>query len=350
MSLTVLSVAYPLAEVGPDAVGGSEQVLQQLDRALVEAGHKSIVVACEGSRTAGTLVTIPATRGPIDDAAREAAFARHREAVAKVLERRRVDVVHIHGIAFHNFLPPPGPPVLATLHGPWSWYPEEALRPSRPDTWLHCVSKTQHDTAPPGVHLLPPIENGVPVEALTARHAKRGFALILGRVCPEKGVHLAIEAAKRAGIPLLIAGEVHAYEDHERYFEEEIKPRLDDERRFIGPLDFVRKRRFLTAARCLLVTSVVQETSSLVAREALACGTPVIAFPNGAVPEAIEHGRTGFLAQHVDEMAEAIRAAASLDAEACRRAARERFSLRHMVERYFDIYRRLARGEQPCAA
>ncbi len=287
MSLTVLSVAYPLAEVGPDAVGGSEQVLQQLDRALVEAGHKSIVVACEGSRTAGTLVTIPATRGPIDDAAREAAFARHREAVAKVLERRPVDVVHIHGIAFHNFLPPPGPPVLATLHGPWSWYPDEALRPSRPDTWLHCVSKTQHDTAPPGVHLLPPIENGVPVEALTARHAKRGFALILGRVCPEKGVHLAIEAAKRAGIPLLIAGEVHAYEDHERYFEEEIKPRLDDERRFIGPLDFVRKRRFLTAARCLLVTSVVQETSSLVAREALACGTPVIAFPNGAVPEAI---------------------------------------------------------------
>ena len=106
----------------------------------------------------------------------------------------------------------------------------------------------------------------------------------------------------------------------------------------------------MLAARCLLVTSVVQETSSLVAREALACGTPVIAFPNGAVPEAIEPGRTGFLMDDVDGMAAAIRAAGTLDPEACRRAARERFSLRRMVERYFDIYRRLARGEQPCAA
>ena len=350
MSLTVLSVAYPLAPVGPDAVGGSEQVLYRLDQALVRAGHRSIVVACESSQTAGTLVPVPAPPERIDYAVQHAAFERHRAAVAAALERWPVDIVHVHGILFHNFLPPPGVPALVTLHGPWSWYPEEALRPSRPDTWLHCVSATQHRTAPPGVRLLRPIENGVPVEALAARHAKRRFALILGRVCAEKGVHHALEAARRADVPLLIAGEVHGYEDHEYYFEQEVKPRLDDKRRFIGPLDFTRKRRFLTAARCLLVASVAHETSSLVAREALACGTPVVAFANGALPEAIEHGRTGFLVRDEAEMAEAIQAAAALDPEACRQVARERFSLERMVARYFDLYERLARGERPRAA
>ncbi len=342
MSLTVLGVAYPLAAVGPDAVGGAEQVLTHLDRALVAAGHRSIVVAQEGSRTSGTLVAVAREPGVLDDNAMARARARHAQAIADALARWPVDLVHLHGIDFHAYLPPPGVPALATLHLPPSWYPEAALRPARPDTWLNCVSRAQHQACPPSPNLLAPIPNGVPVAELRARHAKRRFALMLGRICPEKGVHLAIEAARRAGSALLIAGAVFRYATHARYFAEEVAPRLDRSRRFVGPIGFARKRRLLTAARCLLVPSLAPETSSLVAREALACGTPVVAFPNGALAETVEHGRTGFLVRTVAEMADAIGLAGGLDAEVCRATARARFSLERMTADYLALYERLA--------
>lgn len=341
MSLTILSVAYPLAPVGLDAVGGAEQVLSQLDHALTRAGHRSIVIACEGSEAAGTLVPVPRIDGSLDGAWR-IAHERHRRAIADALDRWPVDVVHLHGIDFYCYFPQVGPPVLATLHGPVSWYPDDALYPGRPNTWLHCVSQTQHRACPPGMPLLSPIENGVPVDDLAARHGKRRYAMVLGRICPEKGIHLAIDAAKRAGMPLLIAGEVFAYEAHQRYFADEVLPRLDAERRFIGPIGFHRKRRLLSAAQCLLVPSLEPETSSLVAREAIACGAPVVAFATGALPETVEHGRTGFLVRDVDGMAEAIPAARTLDPEVCRRTARERFSFVRMVAQYVDAYQRLA--------
>ena len=346
MSLTILSVAYPLAPIGPDAVGGAEQVLSQLDCALVEAGHRSIVVAQEGSQTAGTLVAVPREAGLLDEAARERAWARHRRAIVVALERWPVDLIHLHGIDCHAYMPTSGVPTLITLHLPPSWYPDATLWPSRPDTWLHCVSQAQHDACPPSPNFLPPIPNGVPVAALQARHAKRRYALMLGRICPEKGVHLAIEAAKRADIALLIAGEVFPYEAHTRYFAKEVVPRLDEERRFIGPIGFARKRRLLTAARCLLVPSLASETSSLVAREALACGTPVVAFPNGALTETVEHGHTGFLVRDVDEMAGAIEAARGIEPETCRAIAHARFSLERMIAGYLSVYERLTATER----
>jgi len=344
--LTVLSVAYPLAPVGPDAVGGAEQVLSAVDRALHAAGHRSIVVAQEGSTVAGALRPVPRPRGALDDAARAKAQADTARAVAEALRAERVDALHLHGIDFHAYLPPRGPPALVTLHLPASWYPAEALRPSRPATWLHGVSASQHAAlldarAEP---LLPPVPNGVPVEALgAARHARRPFALALGRVCPEKGQHLALEAARAAGVPLLIGGAVYPYEAHERYFAREVSPLLDRRRRFLGPVGFARKRRLLAAARCVLVPSTAPETSSLVAMEAAACGTPVVAFPSGALPEVVEHGRTGFLVPDAAAMAEAIgRVGALLDPEGIRRAARERFSEARMAGEYLALYRRLA--------
>ncbi|HET8728701.1 MAG TPA: glycosyltransferase [Alphaproteobacteria bacterium] len=344
MSLTVLSVAYPLAAVGPDAVGGAEQVLTLLDRALVQAGHRSVVVACEGSQTAGTLVSVPMERDVLDDAAKAAAHARHRRAIAAALNRWPVDLVHMHGIDFHAYLPPPGVPVLVTLHLPPGWYPEGCLTPDRPNTWLHCVSASQARACPSGARLLPPIENGVATDDLAARHAKRRFALTLGRICPEKGFHIALDAARRADMSLLVAGEVFRYDAHERYFETEIRPRLDHRRRFLGPLGFVRKRRLMTAARCVVVPSLAPETSSLVAMEALACGTPVVAFPSGALADIVEHGRTGFLVRDEHEMADAMEAADRLDPEVCRAVARQRFPFERMLGRYFASYRDLARS------
>jgi glycosyltransferase involved in cell wall biosynthesis len=338
----VLSVAYPLAPVSRDTAGGAEQVLATLDRALVAAGHTSIVVAQEGSRVAGTLLPVPKPVGMLDERATATAQDATRRAVTDALVRWPIDVVHLHGIDFHAYLPPPGPPVLATLHLPLSWYPPEALRPARPDTWLVCVSETQHRASPPSPNLLRPIANGVDVEGLAARHARRSFVLFLGRICPEKGVHLAIEAARRALAPLLIAGEVFPYGAHRRYFDDVIAPQLGPGCRFLGPVGFARKRRLLTAARAVLVPSLAEETSSLVAREAAACGTPVIAFPNGALAEAVDEGRTGFLVPDASTMADAIGCVSSLSSRTCRQVARARFSEHQMVAEYLGLYGRLA--------
>jgi glycosyltransferase involved in cell wall biosynthesis len=229
-----------------------------------------------------------------------------------------------------------------TLHLPPEWYPPAIFELERPRTFLHCVSAAQRARCPKGVRLLPDVPNGVALDALAARHAKRRFALALGRICPEKGFHIALDAAKRAGVPLLLAGQTFPYEAHETYFAREIAPRLDRSRRFLGPIELVRKRRLLTAAQCLLLPSLAPETSSLVAMEALACGTPVVAFRAGALPEIVEHGRTGFLVDDEGAMTDAIHAATRIDPEFCRAAARQRFSLDHTIERYFARYRVLA--------
>jgi len=340
MGLTVLSVAYPFAPVGADSVGGAEQVLGHIDEALVCAGHCSIVIGCEGSTVAGRLLPVPRVSGMLDEGEIEAAHSRHRRAINAALERWPIDIIHLHGVDFHRYLPRANVPILVTLHLPVSYYPTEALHPG-PGVWINCVSQSQHATCAPDPQLLPPIENGVANNFFTSRHAKRGFALMLARICPEKGVHLAIEAAKRAAVPLLIGGGVFSYPAHQRYFEQEIRPRLDRWRRFIGPIGLRRKRRLLAAARCLLVPSLVPETSSLVAREALASGTPVVAFARGALNEALEHERTGFLVNDESQMAEAITRTSIIDPATCRSSARERFSLERMTRQYNATYRSL---------
>jgi hypothetical protein len=322
--------------------GGAEQVLSALDHALVAAAHRSIVVAPEGSHTAGTLVATAPLPGPITDDARHFMQRRQRESIAAALDRWPVDVVHAHGLDFTEHLPETGIPTLVTLHLPAEFYPSDALSAARPLTWFNCVSAAQQRTFPPLRNMLAPILGGVPVERLEARHSKRNFALTLGRICPEKGIHLALDAAELAGVPLLIAGQVFAYPYHQAYFDAQIQPRLGQNSRFLGPVGFVRKRRLLSAARCLLVPSLVAETGSLVAMEALACGTPVIAFPAGALADIVEPGSTGFLVNDAREMAEAIAAAGNIDPERCRKAARERFSLDRMVEQYLALYERLA--------
>lgn len=340
MSLTVLSVAYPFAPVGPDAVGGAEQVLSALDHALVERGHRSIVLACAGSVTAGELVVLDLPPGGIDDVARRRVWTACRAAIDRLLRREAIDVVHLHGIDFHAYLPRTAP-TLATLHLPLDWYPQTIFRP-QPNLWLHCVSQAQHESRPAGANLLPPIPNGVSRRLFETACRKRGHAIMLTRICPEKGVDIALEAARLAGVKLLIGGQVFPYEAHRRYFEERVRPLLDGSRRFLGPLGFDRKRRLLAAARCALVPSLVAETSSLSAIEALACGTPVVAFASGALPSLIEHGRTGFIVKDVREMADAILAAGDLDPAACRAAAAARFSLKRMTARYLDTYRMIA--------
>lgn len=343
MRLNVLSVGYPLAPVGPDAAGGSEQILTLLDRELVRRGDTSVVVACSGSKVEGTLVENHLPPGIIDGRVHSEAQERHRLAIAAALERWEFDLIHMHSLDFHAYLPPDGPPLLVTLHLPPDWYPARVFHPTRPRMWLHCVSASQESRCPESDALLPFIENGVPLERFRTRVSRRSYVLTLGRVCPEKGLHHALDAAALAGVPAIVAGEIFPYREHEEYYRQELAPRLDGRtRRFIGPAGFARKRRLLAAARCLLVPSLVPETSSLVAMEALACGTPVIAFPSGALPEIVEQGHTGYLVNDAAEMAEAIRMTDRIDREACKEEARRRFSAERMIARYIERYESLA--------
>jgi glycosyltransferase involved in cell wall biosynthesis len=344
--LSILSVAYPFAPVASDTAGGAEQILSQLDRALVELGHRSTVIAMQGSRTAGRLLPIAAPVGLIDDSARARGHDAVRHAIAQGTLHEQPDLIHVHGIDFAKYLPTQNVPVLVTLHMPLELYARGALQPTREGVWFVPVSSSQARAASSGITLLPPIENGVEIPP-SLRRARRRYLLALGRICPEKNYTAALDAARLSGFPLLLAGQVYPYREHVSYFESEIKPRLDTERRWIGLVSGARKQRLLGAARCLLVPSQIAETSSLVAMEALAAGTPVIAYRSGALPEVVEHGRTGFIVEDISEMAQAIRAVGEIDPEACRAAARERFPLSRMITKYLTLYEQLAVGRSP---
>jgi glycosyltransferase involved in cell wall biosynthesis len=341
MPLTILSIAYPFTYVGEDAVGGSEQILTMLDRALTEAGHRSLVIAAEGSKLRGTLLPSPPPRGMLDSAIREEGQRVHKGLIEEALAKYSVDVVHMHTLDFHQYLPPAGTPTLATLHLPPSWYPAQIFHLRRPHFYLNCVSRSEQKACPPSPLLLPPISNGVDVGRLRTANSKRTHALALGRICPEKAFHLGMDAARLADVDFVLAGEVFPYSHHQEYFEREIAPRLSNRRQFLGPVNFDTKKRLLAKAKCLLVTSEVQETSSLVAMEALAVGTPVIAFPTGALPEIVEHGRTGYLVTNVREMADAIAAVDEIDRDECKTVACRRFSAEKMIAAYFRTYRRI---------
>ena len=210
MGLTVLNVAYPFAPVGPNAVGGAEQVLHSLDAGLVRRGHHSMVVACEGSEICGEHICTPRFDRPGDCRQRRAARECYRSAICSALRSQPIDLVHMHGFDFHEYLPAHGAPVLITLHLPPLWYPHQAWRFTRPDLYLNCVSQSQQRTCRFAGNFLPVIENGIAVErfaragagspaSATGPHSlaaeqcsprtddwpRRSYALALGRICPD---------------------------------------------------------------------------------------------------------------------------------------------------------------------
>ena len=145
----------------------------------------------------------------------------------------------------------------------------------------------------------------------------------------------------------MVAGAIFPYDAHQKYFQEQLLPLLSPPHRYLGAAGFLQKIRLLAEARCLLVPSLVEETSSLVTMEALACGTPVIAFRAGAMTEMIDDGRTGFLVRDTAEMAVAIERAGEIAGEECRREAAMRFAAGTMTARYFELYEQIASARQP---
>lgn len=345
MRLTVLSVSYPLAQVSAWTAGGAEQILGILDSALVKAGHRSLVLAPAGSRCKGLLIPVQIPNGVLDNHAKREARRSFKQAIDRALDGYSVDLVHMHGIDFHEYLPDREIPIVITLHLPLSWYSPLALRSTTRNLRLVCVSKSQVRTAPSGVPIDKVILNGVELEKFRPPRRRSNYVLVMTRICPEKGIHLAIDAAERADIDLIIAGSVFEYPEHQAYFDCMIRPRLNERTRFIGPVGGHRKAALLAGARCLLVPSLAPETSSLVAMEAMAAGTPVIAFPNGALPEIVGSGRTGFLVNDADQMADAIKQVDSISAHDCRDEAQRRFSATRMFSDYMDLHRSMKKTE-----
>ena len=340
--LTILSVASSFVPLTRDACGGSEQIAFRLDSALVKAGHRSIMVACEASRVSGTLVPLKPITAERKDISSEV-WSKQRKTIFDAIERYSPDMVHMHTVDFFRLMPPSDVRTLVTLHMPGSWYPEDYVRP-RPNVWMNCVSWSQHQTFDPALGLLDPVRNGVPAKELRRRHARRNFLLNLGRICPEKGTHRAIDACRLAGAPLVVAGDVFPFAAYVEYMDKMVKPRLGDGARYAGTFGFDRKSRFLSAAKGVLIPVMEPETSCLVAMESISCGTPVIAFPKGAIPETVIDGLTGFLVNDEYEMAHAIGELSGLRADDCFQYADEHLSEETMFQRYLSLYESIVTG------
>jgi glycosyltransferase involved in cell wall biosynthesis len=343
---TILTVAYPFAPVRPDSVGGAEQVLQLVESALVSRGFRSMVVAHADSIVAGELCGVEVPEGVVTPAVRTAVERGMQNMIDAAVRSNKIDLVHMHGVDFADYVLPKDLPVLVTLHLPPTWYPPEIWHLPQNYT-LQCVSESQRGACPSKAQSrIIVVPNGVVLPSSAQTVQRENFALLLSRICPEKGLHIGMKAARTANMPVVLAGNVYPYSEHLEYFAREIEPLLGNDARFIGPAAVEAKHRLLQQARCLLVPSLVEETSSLVAMEAGMAGTPVIALRSGALRQIVEEGRTGFLVSDGAGMAAAIGRLGGIDAEVCRRTARERFSADDMIDRYVALYEKLIRCVQ----
>ncbi len=360
----ILSVAFPFAPIGPDAVGGAEVILSSLEAALPALGFRSLVVAHASSQPGGRLYPTPVPSQQITDTLNAEVEDAQQRNIDRALAENPVALVHMHGLDYHRYRIPAHMPVLVTLHLPPAWYPETIWQLPAQYHFV-CVSEHQRQACPEPMRArVTVVANGVPLPEAVSLHPEGRYALMMARICVEKNIHTGLEAARLAGLPALLAGEVFPYAAHQRYFAQEIQPRvtgfgtdhaerdgvhgvsLDPKARFLGPVTGAAKARLLARARCLLLPSLAPETSSLVAMEALAAGVPVIAMASGAVPEIVEEGRTGFLIQPGEDaalrMAEAIAKLPQIDRETCRAVAEQRFALPAMLDAYAGLYRTLA--------
>jgi glycosyltransferase involved in cell wall biosynthesis len=339
-SMRIAQVA-PLEEsVPPRLYGGTERVIAWLTEELIGLGHEVTLFASGDSQTRATLVPV----WP-----RAVRFGRPRlntiiaqTALVETVARRApdFDVIHWHTDWLH--LPLCSRlkvPSVTTLHGRLDLPGlSEALRhfPHAP-----FISISHSQRAPLGnVNWLGTVYHGLPPDSLQACFEPGSYLAFLGRLTPEKGPETAIRLARFAGMPLRIAAKLPHSE--RRYFEERVLPLIEsDGIQFIGEINGRNKERFLAEAAALLFPIKWPEPFGLVMIEAMACGTPVIAFRRGSVPEVIEEGVTGFIVENEKEARRAIRRLPELDRRGVRSGFEQRFSARRMAEDYVRYYRML---------
>ncbi|NLE01816.1 MAG: glycosyltransferase family 4 protein [Fibrobacter sp.] len=344
----ILNVSYPFAIVSDFTAGGAEQILLALDNAIENAGYQSLVLAPRGSTVRGVLIESDLPEAPYTEENKARVYEKLQKRISSILEDYSVDLVHYHGIDFHYYLPEKKIPVLVTLHLPLCWYSEDAfIEAKKHNVVFNCVSYRQYMYSERLSEPFEFIENGVSLPAFPPVNKRGNYTVSMGRICPEKGFHLGMDASKLAGISHLLFGKVYPYPQHINYFHSHIVPRLDRRSRLFGQIGFQKRRMVLSSARCLLVPSLVEETSSLVAMEALACGTPVVAFKAGALIDIVQHNVNGFLVEDEEEMADAILKVSTLNAKDCYNTARTHYSKDRMTGQYLDLYEKILRRIKP---
>lgn len=339
--MRIAEIAPVWVPVPPPTYGGIEWVVSLLAEGLAERGHDVTLFAAEGSRSRARLVSpVDGTRDlsqmgkDITDEIVHALPAYHRA--------DEFDVIHDHtglGTALGAARMGSGPPVVHTLHGPWNDASRRFYAAVSPPVHLIAISETQA-AGNPHIRYAGVVHNGLDLGAHPFKDTKEDFLLFLGRCNREKGPELAVEVAKRAGKPLVMA--MKRSEAHEiAHWEREVEPRLAGSEELVLDADHDTKVDLLGRARATLFPIQWPEPFGLVMIESMACGTPVVAMPCGAAPEIVADGRTGFLAPDVDAMAEAVGRVDGIDPAACRARVAERFSAEAMVTKTERIFERI---------
>jgi glycosyltransferase involved in cell wall biosynthesis len=338
--LRIAQVAPLYESVPPTYYGGTERIVSYLTEELVAQGHDVTLFASGDSHTKATLAAVCPRSLRLDTHCVDQ-LAHHLLMLERVMQHADdFDIVHFH-IDYMHF------PLsrrlrltqLTTLHGRLDIPDLVPLYREFPEMPLVSISDAQR--APlPWVNWQATVYHGLPADLYRFRPEPGGYLACLGRISPEKGIDRAIEIAKQVGIPLRIAAKVDRADRD--YFEQVIEPLLDHPLvEYVGEIGDEGKDEFLGNAYALLFPIDWPEPFGIVMIEAMACGTPVIAYSSGSVPEVMEQGRTGFIVDQLDDAVQAVRRVPLLSRARCREIFEERFTAARMARDYLDVYTRL---------
>lgn len=333
--MRIVIIAPPWVAVPPRAYGGTEAVIDTLARGLYAAGHDIVLFTTADS-------TCPVPRAWVLPEAIGVGVGGSATELRHVIHAYRVaadaDVVHDHTLVGPVYADRfSGLPVVTTNHGPFESELGDFYRAIGDRLPVIAISRHQASTAR-GVPIAAVIHHGVDLARFPVGRGDGGYALFLGRMCPEKGVDAAIHAARRAGVPLRIAAKMSEPAE-QLYFDRHVRRLLGRDIEYLGEVGGPDKLALVGAATCLLNPIAWPEPFGMVMVEALACGTPVVATLMGAAPEIVDHGVTGFVCRGEEALAAAVVAAVELDRGKCRAAVACRFSAERMVADHVALYR-----------
>ena len=343
--MRIAQVAPLYESVPPQLYGGTERVVSYLTEELVRLGHEVTLFASGDSNTNAKLV-VACPRALWRDADCRETLPHHIRLMELVFaDVSRFDLIHFHCDYLHLPLLRRRPCAsVTTLHGRLHVPDLRPLFAAYPEVPLVSISDDQRRPLP-DANWQGTVYHGLPRGLHTYREGPGDYLAFLGRMSPEKGVDRAIEIARRAGMRLKIAAKI--YPEERAYFEETIEPLLRESRgwvEFIGEVGGREKDEFLGHACALLFPIDWPEPFGLVMIEAMACGTPVIGWRNGSVPEVITDGVTGFVVDSIEQAVHAVERVASLSRRACRQVFEERFDAARMARNYVTVYRRLVQA------
>jgi glycosyltransferase involved in cell wall biosynthesis len=337
----IAMLAPPWIPVPPPGYGGIEEVVALLTDALVERGHDVELFCAPGSQSRAKVRPLLPRAHP-ESIERSLFEADHVGLAfdafdAEAAAGHPFDVLHDHcGYTPLAMAQRVSLPLVHTVHGPFDDDSSPFYAHHGPKGDIVCISHSQAGFAPEGLPVTGVVHNPIDVDAWPVGLHKQDYLLWLGRFVPEKGPQRAIRVAQMSGRPLILAGTVQR--GYERFFSTQIEPEVDGDRiRFVGEVGGARKQQIFADAFAFLMPIRWPEPFGMVMVESLAAGTPVLAFDQGAAPEIVEHGRSGFLVQDEVEMAAVVDKAGEIDPLACRRSA-ERFSPDRVAARYEAMY------------